>query len=272
MRRVLIFGPTSWDTVIEIPKYPENGGFAQAINRKERPGGAGMNVAVALATSGIETGLYSYVGDDGIGSEILNYLKNSHIGVLQVKTLPGPSLQAMIAVDRLGERTIFALEQNRFQELEFELEFTAHDIVTFPVWRSFYTCYLKQARNAGAFTVVGPGAVDDDDLKADLIVGSERDHAGFDFDAGRFGSALITRGSGGVEIMTAEGSIMMPAIETRVKDATGAGDAFLAGALVGMAKGYGLQVAVEIGIRWATAAITQYGSVPPDWDESFRTG
>ncbi|NDA39318.1 MAG: carbohydrate kinase family protein, partial [Actinobacteria bacterium] len=64
MKRVWLVGPISWDTVIEIDSFPINGGFAQGKNRRERPGGSASNTAIALASTGVETNLISFVGDD----------------------------------------------------------------------------------------------------------------------------------------------------------------------------------------------------------------
>lgn len=38
MIRVLVFGPISLDTVVEIDAFPENGGFVQSLRRLERVG------------------------------------------------------------------------------------------------------------------------------------------------------------------------------------------------------------------------------------------
>ncbi len=265
MKRVLIFGPTSWDTVIKINEYPANGEFAQAQEREERPGGAGLNIAAAVSTAGIETHFFSYVGSDDLGKELKKHLSKSNISHLHVNELAGPSLHAMITVDSEGERTIFALEKNRFAELNFKVKFEDSDLVVFPVWRSFYATYLRDATLAGAFTIVGPAAVTDLAVKANLIVGSENDVADFKYDEKRFSSAVITKGSQGVSVFNNSEEKSLHAKEVEVVDATGAGDSFLSGILVGLAKEKELTKAVEIGINWASLAISQSGSIPPSW-------
>jgi sugar/nucleoside kinase (ribokinase family) len=52
--------------------------------------------------------------------------------------------------------------------------------------------------------------------------------------------------------------------------ATGAGDSFLSGILVGLAGGAALNSAIGTGINWATVAITEVGSIPPRWREEFK--
>ena len=124
MKQVLIFGPTSWDTVIRIDKYPENGGFVQSLMRDERAGGVGMNIAAAVASASIETLLYSYVGTDEIGKNLRKQMEEFEFSKENIKEIPGASLHALITVDGTGERTIFALEKNRFPEINFHVNFS----------------------------------------------------------------------------------------------------------------------------------------------------
>ena len=267
MKRVIIVGPTSWDTVINIVNFPENGGFAQGKNRSERPGGSGLNIAAAVASSGVRTRLISYVGDDNIGSGLLENLQRTAIQEIDVKVLPGPSLHAIITVDDDGERTVFALEENRFSEIESSVTFDKNDVVVFPVWRAFYRTMLESAQLVGATTVVGVNAIKDKDIHAEYIVGSIKDVTDFEFDSDRFQIAVITKGPEGVEIFYGHEKEQLPAKPVPIVDATGAGDSFLAGMLVGLAQGERARESAEIGIHWASFAIQSSSSVPPHWDE-----
>lgn len=267
MRRVVVIGPTSWDTVIDIANYPVNGGFAQGKNHSERPGGAGMNIAAAVASSGVQTRFVSYVGDDTIGKQLLEYLERTAIQEIDVKVLPGASLHAVITVDDDGERTIFALEENRFSEIQSSVAFEKDDIVVFPVWRTFYRTMLDLAHSVGATTVVGLNAIQDKEIEAEYIVGSINDVTDFEFASDRFHIAIITRGSHGVEILDGQEKEQLPAKSVPIVDATGAGDSFLAGLLVGLAQGKQARESAVIGIHWASAAIQSSSSVPPLWDE-----
>jgi sugar/nucleoside kinase (ribokinase family) len=269
MRRVAIFGPTSRDTVIEISEYPENGGFAQGETQVERLGGAGLNIASAVATSGVRTSFYTYVGTDEIGKDLLNNLRASKIQELYVKQLPGPSLHALITVDSRGERTIFALEKNRFSELNLNVDFTAEDIVVFPVWRNFYLPYLKAAKDKGSFIVTGLNALNEGEVTADLIVGSEKDVTSTSIDFERFNSAIITAGSKGSKILRKNEVIEFCAKNVKVIDATGAGDSFLAGILVGLAKGLALKDAGIVGRNWAAQTVQEKRSLPTSWRNEF---
>jgi ribokinase len=269
MRRVVIFGPTSWDTVIEIGEYPENGGFAQGETRIERPGGAGMNIASAVATSGVRTSFYTYVGTDEIGKNLLNNLNSSLIQELHVKQLSGPSLHALITIDSLGERTIFALEKNRFPELNLSIDLTSEDIVVFPVWRNFYFPYFLAAKDKGSFIVTGLNALNEGEVTANLIVGSEKDVTSTSIDFERFNSAIVTAGARGATILTKDEVTKVSAKKVKVTDATGAGDSFLAGVLVGLAKGLSLKEAGIVGRNWSAQTVQEKGSVPKIWNPLY---
>ena len=270
MKQVLIFGPTSWDTVIRIDKYPENGGFVQSLMRDERAGGVGMNIAAAVSSASIKTFLYSYVGTDEIGKNLRKQMEEFEFSKENIKEIPGASLHALITVDGTGERTIFALEKNRFPEINFHVNFSQNQIVVFPVWRDFYLPYLEMANAVRANTVVGMGTITNSTATASIMIGSEKDVSEFNPDFNRFKTTIITRGAAGVKLITAKDVKEISVKSVKVEDATGAGDSFLSGVLVGLASGATLDLAVRTGINWATAAITEVSSVPPKWREEFN--
>lgn len=270
MKQVLIFGPISWDTVIRIEKYPENGGFAQGLMRDERAGGVGMNLAAAVSSASINTKLYSYIGTDDIGRNLQKELQNLNIDGSNIKEIPGASLHAIITIDSVGERTIFALEKNRFAEIDFQVNFEPNQIVVFPVWRDFYISHLEEANRSGALTVVGMGAINNPNVTAAIMIGSEKDISQFMFDADRFETTIITRGGDGVRVLTSDGARDFPVSRIAVRDATGAGDSFLSGVVVGLARGNSLESAIRMGINWAAAALSKLGSLPPKWREDFN--
>lgn len=269
MKRVVIFGPSSWDTVIKIGKFPENGGFAQGLSRLERPGGAGLNIASAVASSGVMTKFHTYVGKDLIGMELKNQLLASPIQELDVQEIDGASLHAVITIDEDGERTIFALERNRFSELDLKIELSKDDIVVFPVWRGFYTEYLRLAQALGCFTVAGLNLLPDSEESADLVVGSEKDVQSLALDFDRCENVIVTAGLRGARIINASGSVELEVKKVNVVDATGAGDSFLSGVLVGLAQNRSLIYAGKIGINWATQTVQEHGSLPAAWRDSY---
>ncbi len=77
-------------------------------------------------------------------------------------------------------------------------------------------------------------------------------------------SMIVTLGSKGAVYARLNGSCgVCPAIETEVIDTTGAGDAFFAGAAIGLTYGKNLEEACEIGSRLAASVIATKENVCP---------
>lgn len=270
MKRVWLVGPISWDTVIEVDSYPENGGFAQGKNRKERAGGSASNTAIALASSEVKSNLISFVGDDDIGKKLRKNLAEVSGLESHVRVLPGSSLHAIITVDRLGERTVFALEENRIIDINFDFKFDENDIVCFPVWRDFYLPWLNFAKSQGAMTVVGLAGFRNENVCADIAIGSLSDLSETRVNFNQAPTVIITKGSEGALLLTSTSKVEVEAQRAEVRDLTGAGDAFLAGVLLGIASDREIVEAMQMGAKWAAAAVEIDSSIPPSWIDVCR--
>ena len=74
--------------------------------------------------------------------------------------------------------------------------------------------------------------------------------------------AALTMGEGGSRVLHGAERIDVAAAPAQVIDTTGAGDAYAAGFLAGMAAGHGLAQCGALGSKAAAAAIGQYGARP----------
>ena len=80
----------------------------------------------------------------------------------------------------------------------------------------------------------------------------------------RIPAMIVTMGGKGAVYATMEGEKgVCPAKPVRVKDTTGAGDAFCAGVAIGLTYGKSMPEAVEIGSRLASSVITLTENVCP---------
>ena len=271
-RRVWIVGPIAWDTVVYVDRYPVRGRFTQCRSTIERPGGSAGNVAKALATTGIETGFVTTIGDDAIGQRLQSSLAASSIAHVVVTRTPGESDHVLVMVEADGERTIVGLSPRTMRHITArEAPFEPGDIVVFVVWDDHFLTDLAQARTRGCTTVVGLGALDNPAVTADIAFGSASDAIGEVDPAhhlARFGRIVITAGPEGALQLDGNGELRQPAIPTTVVDTTGAGDAFLAGYLAMYARGFmdGPR-ALDAGARWAALTVSREGSIPPDWNQ-----
>lgn len=82
--------------------------------------------------------------------------------------------------------------------------------------------------------------------------------------AGAAHSVLVTLGERGVAGVLDAVPLRVPAAPTRVRDTTGAGDAFCAGLIAGLARGNTPEAAVQLGSRAAARILNQTGGLVTD--------
>ncbi len=265
--RVWIIGPVAIDIVAYIEKLPTVGSFTRPDRIVERIGGSSANVALALASSGVETGFISYIGNDFNGEKIKADLSKSAIQHLHLQEVEGESNQALVMIDASGDRTIVALTDSHLAEISLAgISFQSSDIVVFSLWRPFFIEHLRYVQSLGCRTIVGLEALTDTQVeKADCVVGSEAELGGEEptHHLKRFKRIVVTRGAAGVDDFHSDRTLHQDAIATQVVDTTGAGDSFLAGFLSVIARGEGDTGAdLAYGARWAAATVAMEGSQP----------
>ena len=267
-RRVWIVGPIAWDTVIYLDQLPASGGFQQSKLVIERPGGTAANAAIALASSGIETGFAGYLGDDARSKELQKVLDESQIAHQKIVNLEGASSHVIIFVENSGERTVLGFSEDRLDQVSItEVSLTKDDVVVFVLWREHFRDSLNYAKAHGCITVLGAEALLDDTLTADFVIGSGNQIITDDMKK-RFGNIILTMGEQGVRAITQDSEIFTPAIPSKVVDATGAGDSFLAGFLKGLLDHeFDLEKGLETGVHWGAMAVERRESLPPSWTE-----
>jgi sugar/nucleoside kinase (ribokinase family) len=147
----------------------------------------------------------------------------------------------------------------------------AGDTVVFVIWREHFIADVQLAKSVGCTVVVGLDAVNSEELSGiDLAIGSHNDVIQ-DFDPmqalDRFSRIVITEGAAGATEYSPGTQIHLPAKPVEVVDATGAGDAFLAGYLTAMTLNKeSAEERLELGIAWAAKTIQLESSVPPAFE------
>lgn len=269
--RVWIVGPIAWDTVIYLPSMPEVGKFVQAIQTIERPGGTAANAAIALATTGIETGFVGYLGDDHLSTKLRTTLENSELKHLSITALEGPPSHVLIFIDEKGERTILGISPDRLDQVTLKgVDLQPGDIVVFLLWREHFAQDLAMAKSKGCITVVGAEALALG-ITADIAIGSRSDITNVEINSelfARIPHIALTNGKDGADEYRQGRHLHQPSVATKIVDTTGAGDAFLAGYISVMARGEKVDgEALLVGSKWSAAAIATESSIPPHWSE-----
>ena len=267
---IWVHGPSAWDTVVEIEDFPKPGEFIRAIKKSERPGGSGLNVAMALATTDEEIGFITYLGADTYGERIRSLISKSGVSAVHIKESNAPTLHALILKDGSGERTIIALEPTQMGELGIsDIKFKSKDIFLFTIWRDEYKPLLTTLNSLGVICIVGAKALEDNDVKAEHVVGSKSDLKIMDLESGkaRFDNIVITDGANGATLYSKMEEIHQNSLAKTVLDATGAGDSFLAGYALAVAKKMSDSQRLYLASAWSAEALASDSSLPPSWAE-----
>ena len=270
-KKVWVQGPIALDTVVYLSNFPTPGSFMNSLRTEERTGGTSANVALGLCTASVETGFVSYLGNDEIGKQLLKVLEQSQIKDLVITHFDDETNHALVLVDEKSERTIISMTTPHLRELRMDdVAFKTSDVVAFILWREEFLVDLQRAQAAGCFTVVGAGALADSSVThADLAIGSRND-----FPAAinpldhlnRFASIVLTDGMQGAVLYSGGNEIRQPSYNVEVKDTTGAGDAFIAGYLAGIAHELTPTQSLAIAAKWAASAVQSESSVPPAFE------
>lgn len=147
---------------------------------------------------------------------------------------------------------------------------------------------FERARRAGARTSVDPNvrpevlgedarsALVEAIARADVLLPSEGEMAALGLDAGRLVEAgatvCTTYGPGGAEVRERGGTTHLDAVETRVVDTDGAGDAFAAAFVAASLRGASAAEAAGAGLRVAAKAIGVEGPMTAEPDSRLLDG
>ncbi|EDW13128.2 uncharacterized protein Dmoj_GI21538 [Drosophila mojavensis] len=88
---VLVFGSSNIDYITYVNDLPRSGETVFAMHRERCYGGKGANQCVAAAKLGARCALISKLGNDKLGAEYLEYLKELEINVDHVEMMDGQS-------------------------------------------------------------------------------------------------------------------------------------------------------------------------------------
>lgn len=285
---------------VDIKGYPEDAFIPRGRNvgRVEHVhGGVARNVVEDIANVEMRPTFVSLVDDSGIGADVLRKLRDHKVNVDYVRATPDgmgtwlavfendgdvcasiskrPNLRPIVDIlDAHGDE-IFRDADSIIVEIDIDKEIVKR------VFR------LAQKHNKKVYAVVANMsiAVERRDFLqlTDCFVCNQQeagilfsdDYSGFDAEQmqqvlaqkvqlARINSMIVTMGGGGAVYADAAGnSGFCPARKVNVKDTTGAGDAFCAGAAMGLTYGKSLEEACQIGTYLAASVIMTSENVCP---------
>lgn len=274
MPEVVVLGTVAADIVVRVAALPRAGEQVGARSTGWRLGGSSANLACGLALAGRGVELIGPVGDDPIADALLVELRR--LGVRTDRTIrtPAPAPRALILLDDAGERAIL--------QLDGEFADRAFPVTRLPNLDSARCVYVESYRRfevdvasacPDALIVATPPVAGALTWPADMLVGSASQYppewlsSPFEHARAVAGPRLhwvvVTRGADGADAFGPDGALHVAAQPADQVDATGAGDAFLAGVLCGLLAGRGMREAMELGAEHGAAAVEVRQSIPP---------
>jgi ribokinase len=266
MVRAAVVGHVEWVEFALVERVPRPGEIVHADESWALPAGGGGVAAVQLAKLADDVTLFTALGEGLLGEESRDGLERLGVRVDSVFR-PIPQRRCFTYIDYEGERTITTigerLNPSGADPLDWgELETT--DGVYFTAGDQGALEAARRARVLVATSRVldllaGTG------VKLDVLVGSASDpseaYRPGDLDPPP-GLVVRTDGDEGGTYVTEDGrSGRFPAtpLPGPIVDSYGCGDSFAAGLTFGLAAGYGVMDALELGARCGAACLTGRG-------------
>ncbi len=237
------------------------------------PGGSVFNGIISLGRAGVEASFISEAGNDRVGKNIIQFLKDNHVNADNINVYPGSKSPLSLAfLDDNNDAEYLFYKDHPHDQLDFIYpDVQRDDIVMFgsyyavnPVIRPQVIGFLEYAKSRGAilyYDVNFRSSHRDDVMKitpnllenleyADIVRGSYEDfmvlykkddpdriyNAEISFYCKKF---IYTHGAHPVELRADKLKKSYPVIATNTVSTIGAGDNFNAGIVYGMMK-YGI--------------------------------
>ncbi len=276
-----------------IDRLPESGKMRLVERMELHPGGCAANTGIGLSKLGIETAIIGKVGEDGFGDFLLRRFEKAGIDAGGIVRDPEtPTSATMVLVDSEGERSFLhfmgANATLRREDVDFErvnqskvLHIAGAQVM--PALDGEPAAQLlKQAKAVGKTTsldpvwdatgqwmqLIGPCLPYVDYFlpsyeEARMLAGGREDPqeiALFLLDAGAKVVGL-KMGKRGCYVSSAGGEeIVLPALPVEAIDALGAGDAFVAGFLAGVVKGWPLEQCARLATGVGACCVMSLGA------------
>jgi sugar/nucleoside kinase (ribokinase family) len=286
-----VFGHTTMDHIIEVPKFPEPNTSIEVSTHRTYRGGTGANIAFIAGGLGVPVALASFVGDD-FPQDFKAALDSAGVDSADLKAVPGYTTPTCWIMTEPGQDQMAIINQGPMR-----------DAAKFPVARhsvdssryvhictgrpEYYAKVVDYAKKKGKLVSFDPGqelhyvytpgtfkgilnrsdiffANDSEAKRALKYLGLRKANDLLD----HVKTLVLTKGKKGSEIVTREGSVKIPIVEAdRFEDPTGAGDGYRAGFYAGLYRKMGLRDAALAGAAAASFIVEAKGcqTNPPTW-------
>ena len=288
MGRVVVVGSYNVGLTVVARALPAPGQTVLGHTFDIGPGGKGSNQAIAARRLGADVGLVAKVGNDAFGASARELFGREGLLGLGILEAEGHTGVGLIMVDDAGDNMIAVapganalLSPGDLDGLPGLFEGASHLLCQLECTPEVFVEAARRGRDAGVTTVLNPAPavpLSDEALGlADILTPNQTELAllaamPVDEEAQAeaaarsllrrgVGKVVVTLGERGALLVTAQEATRHPARRVRVVDPTGAGDAFNAGLVTGLAAGRPLEEAIELGLRAGAFCVTRLGCI-----------
>jgi ribokinase len=289
--KIVLVGDLNVDIFLQIAEYPQLGGDGMARQLVMQTGGSVTNTAVALAHLGDEPFLFSHAGNDIWANLVLDTLKRE--GVVTDYTIRDGADSTgvtFLAVTPDGERTMFTYRGAN--ALLAPAEITRESFTGAKMLHLSGYAFLSPPQSEAAWRAVelatGMGIGITLDMGVDpaykmgqslidllprlnliilgepeacAIVKTQNVAEAVNYLSRRGVEVVgLKLGKHGCQLTMQDHQVMIPGLPVKVVDTTGAGDAFCAGMIHGMASGLSLPAAGILANAMGALATTTWGA------------
>ena len=277
--RVLVIGGASWNTMIQVERFPEPRSatiFPPAWH--DAVGSSGAGKALNLVRLGAKVTLHAALGEDDEGHRVARVLTDAGIRLIEARD-PNGTPRHVNLMDAEGRRISFLLQRREPPELDLaaiEAAVATADAVYLAVvdyGRHLVPLIRRHGRPiwTDLHDYDGTNPYHEDFIEAAEVVllSGDRlpDPPPFMEQVRARGKRLVvcTLAERGAQALTADGTWHdVAASPVEIVDTNGAGDAFAAGLLVGELMGYSLDESLGMATRTAALAIGSRDLASPD--------
>ena len=267
---VCVVGSANLDLVATVDRLPGPGETVPGSSFAEYPGGKGLNQAVAAARAGASVAFVGAVGHDGAAATLRAVMADDGIDSSHVNTSGTATGRALIGVAASGENSIIVIAGANGTVTAHEVPAARVVLTQLEVPLAAVERALTAGRAAGAITVLNPAPVQPIDAAilqwCDIVVPNEHEVellGGVD-KLLAFGAraVVVTLGSRGSDLHTADGVVHIDPFSVVPIDTTGAGDTFSGSLCARLAAGDDLPTALRFASAAGALCTTVAGAVP----------
>lgn len=279
MKKIAVIGSMNMDITAKTERFPMAGETVFGHELKCVPGGKGNNQAVAAARLGADVTMFSCVGDDAFGEQLIAGLHGNGVNTEYIRKVPGVSSGIAVITVAENDNTIVVISgANSYVTKDYIDEvkeiITQHDILLLQNEIPFEAvAYAAEVgHNAGMTVILNPAPADEklsalidrvgfltpNEHEAALLFSEETD---IDALLARYaGKVIVTLGAEGAAAWIDNKTVRIPARKANVIDTTGAGDTFNGAFAYALANDYPSKRALEFANTAASLSTESFGA------------